>query len=120
MRTKNTPSRKPLQNPGKKPYRYRPGSLALKEIRRYQKTTDLLIKKLPFQRLVKEIMTELTQDKKESYRIQSAALSALQEASETYLTHLFNDTNLAAIHAGRVTIQPKDMKLARRLRGSRE
>ncbi|KAI8098604.1 histone H3 [Halteromyces radiatus] len=97
----------------KKPHRYRPGTVALREIRRYQKSTELLIRKLPFQRLVREI----AQDFKTDLRFQSSAIGALQEASEAYLVSLFEDTNLAAIHAKRVTIQPKDIQLARRLRG---
>ncbi|GHJ85432.1 hypothetical protein NliqN6_1834 [Naganishia liquefaciens] len=99
----------------KKPHRYRPGTVALREIRKYQKSTELLIRKLPFQRLVREI----AQDFKTDLRFQSSAVMALQEASEAYLVSLFEDTNLAAIHAKRVTIQPKDMQLARRLRGER-
>uniref|UniRef100_A0A8C8UG46 Core Histone H2A/H2B/H3 domain-containing protein n=1 Tax=Peromyscus maniculatus bairdii TaxID=230844 RepID=A0A8C8UG46_PERMB len=75
----------------KKPHRYRPGTVALREIRRYQKSTELLIRKLPFQRL----------------------------ANEAYLVGLFEDTNLCAIHAKRVTIMPKDIQLARRIRGER-
>ncbi|ELU43810.1 histone 3 [Rhizoctonia solani AG-1 IA] len=97
----------------KKPHRFRPGTVALREIRRYQKSTELLIRKLPFQRLVREI----AQDFKTDLRFQSSAVLALQEASEAYLVSLFEDTNLAAIHAKRVTIQPKDLALARRLRG---
>ncbi|ORZ41063.1 histone H3 h3_3 [Catenaria anguillulae PL171] len=99
----------------KKPHRYRPGTVALREIRRYQKSTELLIRKLPFQRLVREI----AQDFKTDLRFQSSAVGALQEAAEAYLVGLFEDTNLAAIHAKRVTIQPKDIQLARRLRGER-
>ncbi|PRQ77557.1 Histone-fold-containing protein [Rhodotorula toruloides] len=111
----------------KKPHRYRPGTVALREIRRYQKSTELLIRKLPcvlafpfvskrllelttfvsrdnsFQRLVREI----AQDFKTDLRFQSSAVMALQEAAEAYLVSLFEDTNLAAIHAKRVTIQPK-------------
>ncbi|KAF8832623.1 hypothetical protein HHX47_DHR1001565 [Lentinula edodes] len=83
--------------------------------RRYQKSTELLIRKLPFQRLVREI----AQDFKTDLRFQSSAVMALQEAAEAYLVSLFEDTNLAAIHAKRVTIQPKDLALARRLRGER-
>ncbi|XP_042363755.1 histone H3.3A-like [Plectropomus leopardus] len=97
----------------KKPHRYRPGTVALREIRRYQKSTELLIRKLPFQRLVREI----AQDFKTDLRFQSAAIGALQEASEAYLVGLFEDTNLCAIHAKRVTIMPKDIQLARRIRG---
>ncbi|CAN6542167.1 unnamed protein product [Malus baccata var. baccata] len=82
----------------KKPHRYRPGTVALREIRKYQKSTELLIRKLPFQ---------------------SHAVLALQEAAEAYLVGLFEDTNLCAIHAKRVTIMPKDIQLARRIRGER-
>uniref|UniRef100_A0A2I3GRQ7 Histone H3 n=1 Tax=Nomascus leucogenys TaxID=61853 RepID=A0A2I3GRQ7_NOMLE len=99
----------------KKPHRYRPGTVALREIRRYQKSTELLIRKLPFQRLVREI----AQDFKTDLRFQSAAIGALQEASEAYLVGLFEDTNLCAIHAKRVTIMPKGIQLARRIRGER-
>lgn len=99
------------------PRRYRPkiGAKALKEIRQYQKTTELLIRKLPFQRLVREI----TQDFKTDIRFQSTAILAMQEAAEAYLVGLFEDSNLCAIHANRVTIMPKDMHLARRMRGER-
>ncbi|XP_059811087.1 histone H3-like [Hypanus sabinus] len=99
----------------KKPHRYQPGTVALREIRRYQKSTELLIRKLPFQRLVREI----AQDFKTDLRFQSSAVMALQEASEAYLVGLFEDTNLCAIHAKRVTIMPKDIQLARRIRGER-
>ena len=99
----------------KKPHRYRPGTLALREIRRYQKSTDLLIRKLPFQRLVREI----AQDIKPELRFQSTAVLALQEAGEAYLVGLFEDTNLCALHGNRVTIMPKDIQLARRIRGER-
>ena len=85
----------------KKPHRFRPGTVALREIRRYQKSTELLIRKLPFQRLVREI----AQDFKTDLRFQSAAIGALQEASEAYLVSLFEDTNLCAIHAKRVTVR---------------
>lgn len=99
----------------KKPHRYRPGTVALREIRRYQKSTDLLIRKLPFQRLVREI----AQDFKTDLRFQGSAVLALQEASEAYLVGLFEDTNLCAIHAKRVTIMPRDIQLARRIRSER-
>lgn len=99
----------------KKPHRYRPGTVALREIRRYQKSTELLIRKVPFQRLVREI----AQDYKQDIRFQSNAILALHESAEAYLVGLFEDTNLCAIHARRVTIQPKDMQLARRIRGER-
>ena len=93
---------------------YRPSSLALQQIRRYQKSTKLLIKRHPFQRLVRDIAIKYHK------KFQIAALSALQEASEAYLVGLFEDTNLCTIHARRVTIMPKDIQLARRIRGEDE
>jgi histone H3 len=99
----------------RKPHRFKPGTVALREIRRYQKSTELLIRKLPFQRLVREIAQAFHSD----LRFQSSAVIALQEASESYLVGLFEDTNLCAIHAKRVTVMPKDMQLARRIRGER-
>ena len=96
-----------------KPHRYRAGRAALRDIRHFQKSTALLIRKLPFQRLVREI----AQDFKTDLQFQSAAILCLQEASEAYLVGLFEDTNLCAIHARRVTIMPRDIKLARRIRG---
>jgi histone H3/H4 len=99
----------------KKPHRFRPGTVALREIRRYQKSTELLLRKLPFQRLVREV----AMDFRSELRFQSHALLALQEASEVYLISVFEDANLCAIHAKRVTIFPKDMQLARRIRGER-
>lgn len=151
----------------KKPHRYKPGTVALREIRRYQKSTELLIRKLPFQRLVSSLpanlspllslreanadsssfcasqVREIAQDFKSDLRFQSSAIGALQESVESYLVSLFEDTNLCAIHAKRVTIQSvrcnhgsepiaqrafviyvltnpqKDIQLARRLRGER-
>ncbi|KAM7067024.1 histone H3.3A-like [Molossus nigricans] len=99
----------------KKRHRYRLGTVALHEMRRYQKSTELLSRKLPFQCLVREIV----QDFKTDPRFQSAATGALQEASEAYLVGLSEDTNLCAIHAKRVTIMPKDIQLARCIRGER-
>ena len=98
-----------------KPHRYRAGTVALKDIRHFQGSTALLIRKLPFQRLVREI----AQDYKTNLRFQSAAVLCLQEATEAYLVRLFDDANLCAIHARRVTIMPKDIQLARRIRGER-
>lgn len=89
--------------------------MALREIRRYQKSNDLLIRKLPFQRLVRDI----AQDFKADLRFQGNAVLALQETAEAYLVRLFEDTHLCAIHAKRVTIMPKDIQLARRIRGER-
>ena len=96
-----------------KPHRYRAGTAALRDIRHFQASTALLIRKLPFQRVVREI----AQDYKTDLRFQSAAVLCLQEATEAYLVRLFDDANLCAIHAGRVTIMPKDIQLARRIRG---
>ena len=97
----------------KKPHRYRPGTVALRQIRKYQKSTELLIRKLPFQRLVKEVVRELFPT--ESYRFQSTAVLALQEASESFLVSMFDDVNCIAIHGKRVTIQCKDILLWKRL-----
>ena len=99
----------------KRKHRYRPGTLALREIRHYQKKTNLLIKRAPFARLVKEIAQGCMQE----LRFQNSAIGALQEAAEAYLVGLFEDTNLCAIHAKRITIMPKDIQLARRIRGER-
>lgn len=93
--------------------KFKPGANALKEIRKYQLSTELLLKKAPFQRLVREI----AQGIKDDLRFQSTAVMALQEASEVFLVGLFEDANLCCHHAKRVTIQPKDMELARRIRG---
>jgi histone H3/H4 len=90
------------------------GERALKEIRAYQQSTDLLIRRLPFARLVREIQMSLT---RHPYRWQGSAILALQEAAEAHLVGLFEDCNLCAVHAKRVTIMPKDMQLARRIRG---
>jgi histone H3 len=99
----------------KRAHRWRPGTVALREIRRYQKSTELLIQKAPFQRLVRELATL----QKEGLRFQSSAVQAIQEATESYVISLLADTNLCAIHTRRVTIQPKDVQLALRLRGER-
>jgi histone H3 len=99
----------------KRAKRFRPGTVALREIRRYQKSTENLIRKAPFQRLVREIVQGLRND----LRFQQSALMALQEATESYMVGLFEDSNICAIHCKRVTIMPKDMILARRLRGEK-
>ncbi|KAI1654419.1 histone H3-like centromeric protein cse-4 [Daldinia decipiens] len=96
--------------------RYRPGTVALREIRRLQNNTDLLLRKLPFSRLVREIALTM-RPADEGMRWQSQAILALQEAAEAFLVHLFEDSNLCAIHAKRVTIMQKDIQLARRIRG---
>ena len=95
--------------------KFRPGTQALKDICHFQKNTALLIRRLPFQRLVREI----AEDFKKELRFQAAAMSCLQEASEAYLVGLFEDSNLCTIHTKRVTIMPKDIQLARRIRGER-
>lgn len=130
----NKAARKSQNGAVKKPRRYRPGTVALREIRRYQKSTDLLLRKvrpharlcsralssyntfatqLPFQRLVREIAQGFRGD----LRFQGMAVLALQEAAESYLVQLLEDSNLCAIHAKRVTVMPRDMQLSRRIRG---
>jgi histone H3 len=94
--------------------RYRPGTVALRQIRQYQRSTELLLLKRPFARLCREIMG----DQLQSLRCSPTAIEALQEASEAYLVQLFEDSNLLAIHGKRITVMPKDMRLAIRIRGS--
>lgn len=96
----------------KKPHRYRPGTVALREIRRFQKSTELLIRKAPFNRLAREV----AQEQKSDLRFSALAFTALQEAAEAYAVEMFEDANLCAIHAKRVTVQPKDMQLAKRFK----
>ena len=105
----------PAEGGMKKKMRWRPGTVALREIKRYQKVTDLLLAKAPFQRFVRSICDGIDSQ----LRFQSQALLALQEASESYITGLFEDANLCAIHATRVTVMKKDIDLARRIRGER-
>ena len=99
-----------------KPHRYRPGTVALREIRRYQKSYDKLVPHTPFRRLCREIV----QDFKAGTRWSPAALDALQEGAEAFLVEIFQATNLCALHSKRVGIQPKDMRLAIELRGDRQ
>ena len=109
------PPRKRLLNPRgqvRKPRRYRPGNVALRQIRKYQRSTELLIRKLSFQRLVKEVVMQMFQ---QQYRFQSTALLALQEASEQFLVNMFEKVNHIAIHANRQTIMSKDVYLWDRL-----
>ena len=101
----------------KKPHRWRPGTVALREIRRFQKSTNLLIAMLPFSRLVREIAQDVGH-RGYNYRFQSAAIYALQEAAEAYLVQFLDDTNLCATHRKQVTITPKDMYLVQRMRRS--
>jgi histone H3 len=99
----------------KKPHHYCPGTVAICEIHKYQKNTDLLIRKAPFQCLVKEIATDLKLD----LQMQSTAILALQDALEAYLDCLFEDSNECAIHAKCVTIKPKDIQLAQCIQGEK-
>ena len=115
LATKGARKSAPATGGVKKPHRYQPGTVALREIRRYQKSSDLLLRKAPFQRLIREI----AQDFKNDVRFTSTSVLATQEAAEAYLVGLDEDTNLCAIHAKRVTIMPKDIQLARRIRGER-
>ena len=108
-------ARKILPSGIKRPHRFRPGTVALHEIHHYEKSTDLLIRRLPFQRLVQEI----AQDFKTDLQFAVQTMAALQEAAEAYLVGLFEDANLCAIHTKRVTIMPKDIQLARRIHGER-
>ena len=132
MRTKQTPAKNRPANVAprkklpkvvrakisseKKRHRFRPGTVALRDIRRYQKSSELLIRKLPFQRIVKEILQNTFHS---TMRMQSSAVAALQEATEAYIVGLMDDANLCAIHAKRVTIMRKDIQLARRIRGEK-
>lgn len=103
-------------NGNRRKRRFKPGTVALREIRRYQKSTDLLLRKLPFQRLVREIAQEMAPGY--DLRFQQSAIAALQEAAEMFLVEAFGDANLCAIHAKRVTVFPKDLALARKLAGN--
>ena len=117
--------RKGIRSTGgiKKPHRYRPSIVVLREIRRYQSSTENLIKRTPFQRLIREISQEyrICPDgpgtPSVQVRFQSTAIAALQEVAENYIVGLFEDVNLLAIHARRVTIMPRDIRLALRIRG---
>lgn len=110
------------ETPTRKKRRLKPGTRALQEIRKYQKTTELLIPKLPFARLVREVANDFITSAyggigNSGLRWKSTAVMALQEATEAYLIHLFEDANLCAIHAKRVTLMQRDIQLARRIRG---
>ncbi|KAL9989326.1 hypothetical protein ACROYT_G003864 [Oculina patagonica] len=114
----NRPGSAADKSSAKKKRRFRPGTRALMEIRHYQKTTHLLLRKAPFMRVVREIADRFYH--REELRWQVPALLALQEAAEAFLVRLFEDANLCAIHAKRVTVMPKDMQLARRIRGRQD
>ena len=116
--SKNIATKAPCKPPSqqlKKKRRFRPGTVALREICQYQKSTELLIRKAPFQWVIYEIMRGIQND----LRIQAAAVWGLQEAAEAYLVGLFKDSNLCAVHAKWVTIMPRDIHLARRICGER-
>ena len=137
-RTKTTPKKKDRKQlateaarssaPGtggvKKPHRFRPGTVALREIQRYQKGTELLICRAPFARLVRKICQDdkvVTKSKfPDGVRLTPPAIEALQEASEAWLVELFMDVNLCAIHNRRVTIMTRDFRLAQRIRGDKK
>jgi histone H3 len=99
----------------KRQHRFRPGTVALRQIRKFQKGTDLLIRKAPFQRLLREC----AQGQKDGLRWAASAVAAVQEASENMLIGVLSDANLCALHTRRVTAMPRDLQLARRLRGER-
>ena len=109
---------KELRTDAPKPRRYRPGIVALQEIRRYKRSTELLIRRAPFDHLVRELVQDLW-CREHELRISPAAVTALREAAEAYLILLFADINLCTIHAKRVTIMPKDIQLAQRIHGER-
>lgn len=106
-----------FENQERKRRRRKPGTVALRQIKYYQKTTDLLIRLLPFERLVKEIADSLSIDGTTKYKWKASAIQALQCAVEAYLVALMEDTNKAAIHAKRVTIRPEDLHIVRDIRG---
>ncbi|KNA26069.1 hypothetical protein SOVF_000760 [Spinacia oleracea] len=121
--SKSTPIRSPKSKSGrksvaapriKKPYRHRPGTVALREIRKYQKSVDLLIPSAPFVRTVKEISHQFSPM---VTRWKVEAMKALQQAAEDFIVCLFEDAMLCAFHAKRVTLMKKDIELARRIGG---
>ena len=105
-----------FENRERKRKRRKPGTVALKQIKYYQSNTDLLIRLLPFARLVKEIADDLFSGGCD-FKWKASAIQALQYAVEAYMVALMEDTNKAAIHAKRVTIMPQDMHLVRDIRG---
>jgi len=111
---KTAPAEGGMKN-DRKTRKMKAGTVTLREIKKYQRTVNMLLPRASFQRLVRSITMEMDH----SLRFQSQALQALQEAAEAYIVGLFEDTNLCAIHAKRVTVQKKDMDLARRIRGDR-
>ena len=117
VRRDGTKYRVPLPPKGgvRKPRRFRPGTVALREIRKYQKSSDLLIRKIPFQRLVREVCREFEKTLGYQLRFQSTALLALQEGSEAYLVNMFSQCNDICLHSKRLTLQVKDILLWKRL-----
>ena len=109
---------KDLRTGAKKPRRYRLGTVALQDIRRYQRSTELLIRRAPFDHLGRELVQDM-QCRGIELRVSPMVVTALQEAAEAYLVLLFEDTNLCAIHAKCVTIMSKDIQLVRRIHGER-
>jgi len=99
----------------KKSFRWRPGTVALRQVKKLQASTALLIARAPFSRLVREI----AESHKAGLRFQSSAVAAIQEATESFVIGLLGDANLTALHANRVTALPRDLQLVRRLRGER-
>lgn len=126
-------TKKKPQKEKKAVYKFRPGTVALRDIKKYQKSTELLIRRLPFQRIIREVAANFVRSRAnlsphamlpkshlpadDNLRFQASAVQAIQEATEAYIVNLFQETNLCAIHAHRVTIMPKDIQLARRIRG---
>lgn len=110
-----TPELQTTQSVRKVVKRYRPGTVASKGIRRYQKNTHLILRKLPFQRMVREIGTEMLA----GCRFQSTAILVIQEAAEAFLVSLFEDSGLIALKSRRLTVMPRDLHLAIRIRGDR-
>ena len=99
----------------KKSFRWRPGTVALREVKKYQKSTEMLVAKAPFSRLVREV----AETHKAGLRFAASAVAAIQEATESFVISLLSDANLTALHANRVTAMPRDLQLVRRLRGER-
>ena len=109
LATKAARKSAPTSGGVKKPHRYRPGTVALREIRKYQKTTELLCRKAPMARLMREIL----QDFKTDIRITQGALLGFREIVGAFMVKVFENSNLAAIHAKRITVSPKDTNLVK-------
>ncbi len=116
LATKAARKTEPHSGGVKKPHKYRPGTVALREIRKYQKTTNLLLRKLPFSRLVREVSQGFRSD----IRWQASAMQGIQEITEAFIIGLLQNANLGCIHAKRVTCMPKDVDLAHRIKYRQE